>query len=533
MSNIYYERSRKPRVSSCGFTMAAGRGRFFQSFLEGLKRNPVTEQQMRERNRPGPDESGSVPRGGSRKKTATEQQSFDSENQSFHPYYSFLTGYFSQMKLGSEENFLQRLPLEVLLKILSYLDASSLICVSHVSKLFHRLANDDFVWRNIYASEFGSPEWKPKLAPPPSPATATKEEPCSAGGWKKKFFRRMGEQDMDKWKKDLRSVCPHTSLPQQTEAVLRNLKMSWELALVERSGQETRLDQSRATFFESSVVVCWSCSGVLHVHSICSIHVYGVRKEARRSCRSPRAAWRSLVLRRDTRSDPQTPVGADGLMEVLLLPDVLLGVWRSSSRVAFVMVSLHLHRLVERSLLGSPACPYSEPVDPPSADHSDPEFGLHGYTVHFVLHNANFKIMLGHFRQLSCGSVEKQRRLLELRFISRTDLSEHRLLPGGIRLPWRCGELQGAVENCCFMTLTLLDIHQKPFWCVSAPVTARMSKAESSYYSGEHFLMEYQHADGEVEMKLVWLKEQKQFLVHSLAVCVAVDKVNQHFSREY
>uniref|UniRef100_A0A8C7ZGC6 Uncharacterized protein n=1 Tax=Oryzias sinensis TaxID=183150 RepID=A0A8C7ZGC6_9TELE len=498
MSNIYYERSRKPRVSSCGFTMAAGRGRFFQSFLEGLKRNPVTEQQMRERNRPGPDESGSVPRGGSRKKTATEQQSFDSENQSFHPYYSFLTGYFSQMKLGSEENFLQ-----------------------------------SFVWRNIYASEFGSPEWKPKLAPPPSPATATKEEPCSAGGWKKKFFRRMGEQDMDKWKKDLRSVCPHTSLPQQTEAVLRNLKMSWELALVERSGQETRLDQSRATFFESSVVVCWSCSGVLHVHSICSIHVYGVRKEARRSCRSPRAAWRSLVLRRDTRSDPQTPVGADGLMEVLLLPDVLLGVWRSSSRVAFVMVSLHLHRLVERSLLGSPACPYSEPVDPPSADHSDPEFGLHGYTVHFVLHNANFKIMLGHFRQLSCGSVEKQRRLLELRFISRTDLSEHRLLPGGIRLPWRCGELQGAVENCCFMTLTLLDIHQKPFWCVSAPVTARMSKAESSYYSGEHFLMEYQHADGEVEMKLVWLKEQKQFLVHSLAVCVAVDKVNQHFSREY
>lgn len=36
-----------------------------------------------------------------------------------------------------------RLPSEILLQILSYLDASSLCCISHVSKLFHRLANDE------------------------------------------------------------------------------------------------------------------------------------------------------------------------------------------------------------------------------------------------------------------------------------------------------------------------------------------------------------------------------------------------------
>lgn len=77
-----------------------------------------------------------------------------------------------------------------------------------------------FIWRNIYTSEFESPAWKPKLATPPSPP-AVKEEPHSAGSWKKKFFRRMREQDMEKWRKDLRKTCPHTSLPQQTEAVLR------------------------------------------------------------------------------------------------------------------------------------------------------------------------------------------------------------------------------------------------------------------------------------------------------------------------
>uniref|UniRef100_A0A3B3DZT1 F-box only protein 15-like n=1 Tax=Oryzias melastigma TaxID=30732 RepID=A0A3B3DZT1_ORYME len=315
------------------------------------------------------------------------------------------------------------LPFEVLLKILSYLDASSLICVSHVSTLFHRLANDDFIWRNIYTSEFESPAWKPKLATPPSPP-AVKEEPHSAGSWKKKFFRRMREQDMEKWRKDLRKTCPHTSLPQQTEAVLRNLKMSWELALTEHSGQKTRLDQNRASFFESSVVVSWSCRSVLHFQSICSISVYGVRKEAGRSFRSCSLA--SMVT-------PST--------------------WfctTPASRSCWVT---------------SASCP-----------------------------------------------VAQRRRLLELRFISRTSLLEHRLLSGGIGLPWRSEELLGVVENCCFLTLTLLDIHQKPFWCLSSPVSARMAKAESCYYSGDHFLMEHQHADGEVRMKLVWLTEQNFIL---------------------
>lgn len=38
-----------------------------------------------------------------------------------------------------------RLPPEVLLKILSHLDPHSLICISHVNKLFHQLANDEWV----------------------------------------------------------------------------------------------------------------------------------------------------------------------------------------------------------------------------------------------------------------------------------------------------------------------------------------------------------------------------------------------------
>lgn len=55
----------------------------------------------------------------------------------------------------------------------------------------------------------------------------------------------------------------------------------------------------------------------------------------------------------------------------------------------------------------------------------------------------------------------------------------------------------------------------------------------SSDYSGEHFVMEYQNAEGKVKMKLVWLKEQKQFFLISLTVYVSVFKVNKRFSRQY
>lgn len=40
--------------------------------------------------------------------------------------------------------FLSRLPPEILLKILSHLDAASLLSLSHVNKLFRGLANDEW-----------------------------------------------------------------------------------------------------------------------------------------------------------------------------------------------------------------------------------------------------------------------------------------------------------------------------------------------------------------------------------------------------
>uniref|UniRef100_A0A3Q2DMV9 F-box only protein 15-like n=1 Tax=Cyprinodon variegatus TaxID=28743 RepID=A0A3Q2DMV9_CYPVA len=366
-----------------------------------------------------------------------------------------------------------RLPYEILIKILSYLDPPSLFCVGHVSRLFNRLSNDDFLWHRIYMSKFNKRMWKPKSADTHA-VTDNRAEPMEDGSisrWKKLYFNLMTGQEMKKWMKLLREISPSTGLPWQTVSVLRNLNVSWELTLCSHNGKEHRLEQSKGHFFESSMILCWSLGICLKFYQISSIRLHGIRMEPQGSSESRKSNWRSLILELATET-LHLYIGTDKRMRVLLLqPSVIMGFWAECQEVAFIMVSLHFHKLVEKSLLGSKACPYFGTGELPPVVDSDPELGLHGYTLHL---------------------------------------------------------------NCCIMGLTLLDEFQLPFWCVSSPIYITMaSRKPSSDYGGHEFQMVYRSPEGEVKMLLVWLQEQKQVFLIGLTAYISVAKLNKHFKREY
>lgn len=65
--------------------------------------------------------------------------------------------------------------------------------------------------------------------------------------------------------------------------VFRNLNVSWELTVCDCRGWESTLEQSRAYFFESSVIVRWSGGSFPNYHHISSIQLHGVRKETLKS----------------------------------------------------------------------------------------------------------------------------------------------------------------------------------------------------------------------------------------------------------
>ncbi|XP_039983475.1 F-box only protein 15 [Xiphias gladius] len=430
----------------------------------------------------------------------------------------------SKRPVKPSQNFMERLPSEILIKILSYLDASALFSISHINKLFYQLANDNALWNKLYIAEFGkNKKQKSKCMDELLLKMATVElQDCAAGYWKWLFFGTVATCDMNKWKRHLGLISRHTGLPSQTEQVLRNLHITRELTVSDKSWHEGTLEMSWSQFCETSLSLCWIRGLCLpNYQHISTLQLHGIRRIALRCPSLKKPGWRSLMAKLDmqtvTKQSTQV-IGQDRLVELKLLqPGIIVGTWRDQCSIAFVMFTLHFHQLVEKSIKGSSVCPYVESMVKAPFDDIDPEYDLHGYHLHIVLHDTVCILMSGSFSQLFCHRTQICDGLIQLTAISRTNSSQHTPLSGNITLPWRCEALQGTVENCCIMSLTLLDEFRKPFWCVSSPVSMEMEKTTVSYdYDGEHFLIHYLDSDGQVKMKLV--KEQN---------------VNKHFSREY
>ncbi|XP_061815719.1 F-box only protein 15-like isoform X2 [Nerophis lumbriciformis] len=485
--------------------VATGRGQFFQSFMDGLTIKPGRTGGTRR-----PDEC---------RQAEAERCRSSPGGRALHRHQ----GRTTFVKPLPEEIVLERLPSEILIKILSNLDAASLLSLSYVNKIFHQLANDDVVWYKIYTAAFSVKTWRLKSTGDATRKAEPKEH--SSGGWKKKYLWNMGGQELSTWRKELTDVSPFTGLPLQAERILRN--HIWELKVCDPLGRVVTLDLSRVSFFSTSATLCWSGNRLIQYPHISSVQLFGVRKEA---LKGPRPQWCSLICKWDARTCLARFLGRDRLVQVMLLsPGFILGVWRGSKTVAFVMISLHLHRLVERSLLGSPIWStwrtflYVRFVASPCSSYWEPvekwlgDLTVRTYALHFVLHNTVCEIMSVYFHPLIGRPVRGC--LVELQATNWSNMSRHRLLPGHIKLPWKSKALEGSVEMCCVMVMTLLEEAHKPLWCVSRPVSIQMvRKPPCSDYNGDHFLLAYKDAQGEVRMTLVRLKEQGQFFVVSLVL---------------
>jgi len=81
----------------------------------------------------------------------------------------------------------------------------------------------------------------------------------------------------------------------------------------------------------------------------------------------------------------------------------MFAMWKTGEALAFVTASLHFHKLIERSLHGSPTSCYVPllPNIPKTAD-IDATYGLHGYTCTVELRNQRQSIWKERFDNLHC-----------------------------------------------------------------------------------------------------------------------------------
>ncbi|XP_039610093.1 F-box only protein 15 [Polypterus senegalus] len=426
---------------------------------------------------------------------------------------------------------------EILLKIVSYLDASSLMSLSCVNKTFKELANSNAVWYKMYTSSLPTSRmWKRKdveIAGETRGATSVYEKPD--GFWKCEYIRKMVINTRNKLKNQLKDINPYTGLPTKTKQVLRDLQIKWKISVTGKENQKM-IEHSNAYLFDSTITIFWNTVEYSCFDNITMIHLYAIVQMPLGSSTANRCGWPSLLSTYDLADQKSAVViGSDKLIKVVLLPPgLLIGVWKDSSAVAFFMASLHFHKLIEKCTLGTLSCPYTEPMKPPVYDDIDPENGLHGYKLHFELHDARKQFMSGCFSQLFCRKNNIQNGFLRVSVIDIKNLSQHIAVSGKVGIKWNTEALKGIIQDSCFMDLTVLDEAQNPFWCVSTPVSLKSSHQSIAYdYVGQYYIVSFQDSCGKVQMELVWLEEQEQFFIITLVLYISTEKVNMHFGTQY
>ncbi|XP_026112428.1 F-box only protein 15 [Carassius auratus] len=441
----------------------------------------------------------------------------------------------SKRRAKTCENFLERMPLEIILRILSYLDTGSLFCISFVNKHFHELSNSNAMWYQFYIRECIK---KKKVSQEDQMMHAlgmmgVQERP--KGYWRNTFFKEIAGLNLNKWRTKLRRIDPFSGLPRHTEEVIRSLCITWEITVTDGRGRRSTFQQSHASFSSTAVFVFWGTVSWPPFNQLTSLELHGVLRVPLNCPASYRPGWKSVMSKVKLQREHSELCVSDKIVKMLYVGQgITLGFWKDQWGIAFVMVNLHNHRLVERSLHAS-ISPCTAAGVSALFDDVDPEYGLHGYTAYIELHNTVRVIMSGRFSQLFCRRDQISDGYLPLEVISENNRSPNIHLVGDVSLPWRTEALHGTIRGCCMLSLTVWDEAKQPFWCVSAPVvmTEASQDTVSNDLDGGSFSILYQVSEGRVEMRLKEMERKEQYFVVNLVIYIAVAKVNKHFGRDY
>uniref|UniRef100_A0ACB8FD13 Uncharacterized protein n=2 Tax=Sphaerodactylus townsendi TaxID=933632 RepID=A0ACB8FD13_9SAUR len=437
---------------------------------------------------------------------------------------------------------IESLPSEVILKIFSYLDAVTLLCVSCTNKHFYHLSNDNMIWLKIYSKSFlpKRDKWRTEVVQKSAVSSNPYDsQPRESGYWKKEYIVRKIASGKARIIQLLRPVNTYTGLPVETKNAIKRSDLRWMIVLREKNCNEHAMDQADIYFNEISITVFWHGINWPCLDTLSCLRLYGVTPvllgEGKTDLKN--GPWRrSFISEYQIANLTQNAkmIGCDALVELYHVEHgVLLGLW-NKNEIAFVMACLHYHQLIERSILGSATATYAVAPDKAIFDDIDPEYGLHGYQLHIDMHSKGNTYMCGTFRSLFCKKDYIRNGYLRLSVISYKNNSQYLSLRK-VGLSWKTDALEGVVQDCCIMDVTVLDESQKPFWCFSAPVSliSTFKTPDICKYFGPSYCMTHEDATGKVYVEMVWMEETQEYYVTNLVLYLSTQKVNSWFGRNY
>lgn len=81
-------------------------------------------------------------------------------------------------------------------------------------------------------------------------------------------------------------------------------------------------------------------------------------------------------------------------------------------------------------------------------------------------------------------------------------------------------------QDCCMMTVSVLDAAQRPVWCISSSVSLVLGRSNvvCETYDGEQFVLWYNGPDGKLKMTLVWMQDLEMYFLINLHIWIRVEK---------
>uniref|UniRef100_A0A8C2T4C8 F-box protein 15 n=1 Tax=Coturnix japonica TaxID=93934 RepID=A0A8C2T4C8_COTJA len=402
---------------------------------------------------------------------------------------------------------IENMPSEMLIKVFSYLDAISLLQVACVNKRFYQLASDNGIWLKIYSSRFPAKRriWKNGLLQmETAPLSCAAVEERKPGYWKREYISKQIAAVQVRVMQLVKPVDPYTGLPCKNQKAIKVSGLSWIIVVKDKNEKEHVMETAHLSFKDTSVSIFWDGTSWPCLDVLSTLKLFGVLslfpdQSTAPSKNGPRR--RSLIAEYylSHLTESSAAVGSDKLVQLFSLnPGLVVGLWKGSNEIAFVMASLHYHQLLERSALGSATVQYSLPPHKPVLDDIDPEYGLHGYDLHLDMHSGKHACMCGTFRNLFCRKGDIENGYLKLTVVSLKDNTKHIPLIGTVGLSWETTAFKGIVKDCCMLDVTVLDETQKPFWCFSAPVCMELSSKVSNLYDymGHIYTADYVDSEG-------------------------------------
>ncbi|KAM3839685.1 F-box only protein 15 [Vipera latastei] len=451
---------------------------------------------------------------------------------------------FGKSNMSKSVIHFDRIPSEILLKIFSYLDIASLLCIGCVNKRFYHLSNDNVVWFKIYSKSFlpKRKKWRTKSVQEKDSTSLSFPElqDSKSTCWKREYFKKKIAAQRSSVIQLLKPINTYTGLPLKTKEAIKISGLRWVIVLKDHNEKEHEMDQADISFNETTVTVYWYNNKWPPLDTLSTLQLFGVTPVllGEDKVHNSNGPWqRSLVseYKLANLTENAKMIGCDPLVELYHFDQgFMLGLWKKGE-IAFVMASLHYHQLIERSTFGSATVKhYGAPIKA-IPDDIDPEYGLHGYQLHIDLQSRGNNYLCSTFRSLFCKKEYIRNTYLRLSVISYKKEAQHLPLDGNIGLSWRTDAFEGIIKSCFIMDLTLLDDSQKPFWCISVPVDMKLSVKISTLYQflGPCYCMNYKDSTGKVYMELIWMEETNEYLIVNLVIYLSTSKVNSHFGTNY